>query len=57
MDDITKLKVLFIWNLPKSLVRWCFIRMVVDATSGIYEGTDMQKITVMDVLKRWEYMG
>jgi hypothetical protein len=42
------------WHLPKNLVKWCAVRMMVHATVGQYSYCDVSELTAIDVLKRWE---
>lgn len=41
------------WHLPKSLVKWCSIRLAAHATMGEWGNTVVPELTVMDALNRW----
>lgn len=40
-------------KLPRSLVKWAAIRLMVNATAGEYSGQVMPGLTALDALKRW----
>lgn len=40
--------------LPKTLVYWAAIRLIVHATTGKYSSQIVPDLTAMDALKRWE---
>lgn len=40
--------------LPKSLVYWAGIRMMVHATTGRYSLQEVPALTIMTALDRWE---
>lgn len=42
------------WRLPRPLVMWAVYRAFGLATSGKHGGTDVDALTVMDMLKRWD---
>lgn len=42
------------WHLPKRLVYFAAIRLVVHATQGQWSSTEVPKLYAMDALKRWE---
>ena len=42
------------WKLPKALVHWTSIRLIVNATTGEYGNTEVPDLTAMDALKRWD---
>lgn len=48
-----KLLIWIAWHLPKELVKWCYIRVGVYATTGEYGNTVVPEITMTDALKRW----
>ena len=42
------------WLLPRNLVYWCAIRLIVNASTGEWSGEHVPDITAMDALKRWD---
>ncbi len=42
------------WHLPKKLICWCFIRVVVFSTTNKYSKTVLPELTAMDAIKRWD---
>ena len=42
------------WRLPRSLVMWASIRLMVNATQGRWSNQIVQELTVADALKRWD---
>ena len=42
------------WALPRELVKWCAVRLMVHATVGEYSNQSVPDLTTMDALKRWE---
>ena len=44
-----------VWALPKKLVYWCAIRLMVNGTVGNYSSQIVPELTCMDALKRWEF--
>jgi len=42
------------WRLPRWLAYWCAIRVAAHATTGRYGTTDPTRLSVTDMLKRWE---
>ena len=49
-----KVKMWLAWKLPKWLVMWASIRMIANATQGIYSSTIVPELGAMDALERWE---
>lgn len=49
-----KLRLKFVWALPRWLVYWCAIRVIAHATQGKYGNTIVPELTAMDALKRWD---
>lgn len=43
-----------VWRAPRWMVKWCFYRVVADATTGKFGHTNVQELTAMDAIKRWE---
>jgi hypothetical protein len=41
------------WKLPKSLVKWVFLRVVANASTGKYSSQDVPELKAMDALQRW----
>jgi len=47
--------VMFLINIsPKSVIYFCVIRMWAKTTTGKYGNTDITKITVDEMLRRWK---
>ena len=42
-----------VWVLPRSLIKWCAIRLLAHATTGEYSDTNVPELSVMDALNRW----
>lgn len=42
------------WRLPKSLIKWCAIRLMAHATVGEYANQVVPELMAMEALKRWE---
>lgn len=42
------------WRLPRRLVYWASIRLMVAATQGKYSSQIVPDLAAMDALKRWE---
>jgi len=42
------------WKLPRKLVMWCAIRLIANATQGIWKNQIVPKLTAMEAMKRWE---
>ena len=42
------------WKLPRSVVRWCTIRLLANATQGKYSNQAVPELSVIDALKRWD---
>jgi hypothetical protein len=49
-----KIQMWVAFRLPKWLVMWATVRLVVHATSGKYETTIVPELTAMEALQRWE---
>ena len=43
-----------VWILPKSIVYWCTVRLIANATTGKHSSQVVPELTAMDALKRWE---
>ena len=43
------------WALPRSIVYWCSIRLVCNATQGEHSAQAVPDLTAMDALERWRY--
>jgi hypothetical protein len=41
------------WRLPRSLVKWCAVRLGAHATQGRYSDQIVPDLTFVDALKRW----
>jgi hypothetical protein len=48
-----KLRMWFVWHMPKWVVYWCSIRMIAHATQGEYSNQIVPELSAMDALKRW----
>ena len=42
-----------VWKLPKSVVYWSAIRLIVNATEGKYEDQVVNELTTNEALNRW----
>ena len=43
------------WHvLPRHLITWCAIRVMASASTGQYRAQDIDKLTAMEALHRWE---
>ena len=47
----------FSWRLPRQLVYFCLIRAWAYATSGEFGITDVPRVSMSRVVKRWETKG
>ncbi len=43
-----------VYRLPKSLVYWCAIRLICNATTGKHSGQIVPELKAMDALDRWD---
>lgn len=41
------------WLLPRSLVKWCAVRVGANATTGRYSSQEVPALSFMDALQRW----
>jgi hypothetical protein len=41
------------WHLPRTLVKWCAVRVGAHATVGRYSGQVVPDLKFMDALERW----
>lgn len=41
------------WLLPRSLVKWCAIRIHAHATTGQWGNTQPYQLDIMTAMKRW----
>jgi hypothetical protein len=48
-----KLIMAIAWRLPKTLVMWCFIRVMANATAGQYSNVEVGSLSGMDALNVW----
>ena len=44
----------FVWRLPRTIVKWSYIRVAANATTGRYENTIVPELSMMDALQRWD---
>lgn len=42
------------FKLPRRLVMWAAIRVIVNATSGKFSNQIVPELSAMDAIKRWE---
>lgn len=42
------------WRLPRPLIKWASIRLMVNATIGEHDSTIVPELSAIDALKRWE---
>jgi len=42
------------WHLPRDLVRWCFIRVSTEASTGYGSSQCMSEITCFEASYRWD---
>ena len=42
-----------VWRLPRTLVKWCAVRVIAHATQGPYSNQVVTDLTAIDALKRW----
>lgn len=49
-----KLQMFVAWRLPRWLVYWASVRLMVYATSGRHSATIVPELTGMDALARWK---
>ena len=50
---VEKFLMFIAWHLPRTIVKWCFVRVVAHATTGEYGNTELPAITATEALKRW----
>ena len=41
------------WHLPRTLVKWCAVRLISAATVGDYSSQNVPDLSALDALKRW----
>ncbi len=41
------------WHLPKDLVYWCAVRVMANATIGIYSKQLVTDLRALEALQRW----
>jgi len=41
------------YRLPKELIEWCAIRLMVNATTGKYSDQVVPELTAIEALNRW----
>jgi hypothetical protein len=49
-----KVNIAIAWSLPRSLVRWCAVRVGAHATQGAHSNQVVPDLLFMDALKRWD---
>lgn len=49
-----KIMLQLVWLLPKSVVYWCAIRLIANATTGKHSNQIVPELSAMDALKRWQ---
>jgi len=50
---IEKTAIAIAWHLPRTLVKWAAIRLMVNATTGKHSAQVVPDLTAIDALKRW----
>lgn len=50
---LEKLWITIAWILPRSLVKWCFVRVASSATTGEHADELVSQLTVLEALRRW----
>jgi len=43
-----------VWRLPRSLVMWSTVRVILHASNGPYANQVIPELTAMEALKRWD---
>lgn len=51
---IEKMTIAIAWMLPRSLVKWCAVRVMAHATTGKWGHELTPALLATDALKRWE---
>ena len=51
---IEKLLMFIAWRMPRKLVYWCSIRLMANATTGIYGNTIVPELSAIEALNRWK---
>lgn len=41
------------WKLPRSLVKWCAVRLITEGTTGKYRNTHVCDLRVDEAMIRW----
>ena len=50
----TKMALWFVWKLPRWVVYYSTIRLISNATCGVYSNELVPELKAMEALKRWE---
>ena len=50
---LERLKLSFVWALPRWLVYWCAMRVLANATTGRYGNEFPSEVTALEALDRW----
>ncbi len=45
------------WRVPRRLAYWCALRIVANATTGVYGRQHPDALLAMDALERWDKPG
>jgi len=54
MSRLEKLTIAIAWALPRSLVKWCAVRVMAHATTGKWGHEPTPALLATDALKRWD---
>lgn len=52
---LEKMLIWFVWRLPRTLVKWCTVRVFAHATTHPYGDTHPDDVGYSTVMKRWEH--
>jgi len=42
------------WHLPRSIAKWCTVRLAAHATTGPWANQEVPRLTIMEMLQRWD---
>jgi hypothetical protein len=48
-----KLLIAIAWAMPRSIVYWCSVRLMANATTGKFSSQIVPELTALDALQRW----
>ena len=49
----SKISIKLAWLLPRSVVYWCSVRLIANATQGEHSNQIVPELSAMDALERW----